>query len=162
MTKTITALCLCLMLLTGTQTIQAQDKKAESKTEEQTSEIDLPSLPPAAILFPQEGMIAVEKDGKYGFKELGGKLVIPCKYDDVGSFSGGLAAVELNGKWGVSLIKKIKWFFRSNMTTPENFQKGWQPLPSKENTGLLTEPERWLSPVSTIMSCGLSKKGWYL
>lgn len=102
MKKIIAALGLCLILLTGTQAIRAQDKKVVSKTEEQIPEIDFPSLPPAATIFPREGVRAVEKNGKYGFKEVGvgGALIIPYKYEDVGSFSGGLAAVQLNGKWG--------------------------------------------------------------
>ena len=39
-------------------------------------------------------------DGKYGFIDPTGNLVIPCKYDGVGSFSEGLAEVKLDGKWG--------------------------------------------------------------
>ena len=37
--------------------------------------------------------------GKYGYKHKG-RVVIPAKYDDVWSFSEGLASVEINGKWG--------------------------------------------------------------
>ena len=29
-----------------------------------------------------------------------GKEVVPCKYDEVGTFFGGFAKVKLNGKWG--------------------------------------------------------------
>ena len=40
-------------------------------------------------------------DGKYGFKlKSSGEIVIPPKYDLAGSFSEGLAAVKLNGKYG--------------------------------------------------------------
>ena len=63
-----------------------------------------------------ESMAVVRKDGKYGYIDVSGRLVIPVKYQDAGSFSAGLAmvvpfkysyafpfseglaAVELNGK----------------------------------------------------------------
>lgn len=42
-----------------------------------------------------------KKSGKYGFKlKTIGEIVISFKYDDVGSFSNGLAEVKLNNKWG--------------------------------------------------------------
>ena len=37
--------------------------------------------------------------GKYGYKH-NGNIVIPAKYDNAWTFSGGLAAVKINGKWG--------------------------------------------------------------
>jgi hypothetical protein len=39
-------------------------------------------------------------NGKYGFVDRTGKEIIPCIYDEIGSFSEGLAPVNLNGKWG--------------------------------------------------------------
>ena len=47
-----------------------------------------------------EGLARVQLNGKYGFIDKSGRLVIPCKYDDSESFSDGLAAVKLNHKWG--------------------------------------------------------------
>lgn len=41
-----------------------------------------------------------KNQGKYGFVNRHGKLVINTLYDDVLGFSGDLAAVKLNGKWG--------------------------------------------------------------
>lgn len=43
-----------------------------------------------------EGLAAVKLDGKYGFIDHDFNLVIPCKYDEVNSFEGGLALVYLN------------------------------------------------------------------
>lgn len=101
MKKAIIFLAICLLVIVDMQISYAQ-KNGTSKT----FEFDPPEipdhLPPAAIIFSSEGVIAIEKNGKYGFKEVGvdGALIIPYKYEDVGSFSGGLAAVQLNGKWG--------------------------------------------------------------
>ncbi|AFW93235.1 KW Leptospira repeat-containing protein [Anabaena sp. 90] len=37
-------------------------------------------------------------NGKWGFINNSGQLLIPCKFDDALSFSEGLAAVTINGK----------------------------------------------------------------
>lgn len=59
-----------------------------------------------------EGLIAVKIQGKWGFIDTSGKLVIPAQFDPsineyrddnyggAAGFSGGLAAAKLNGKWG--------------------------------------------------------------
>ena len=46
-----------------------------------------------------EGLTCVEKDGKYGFIDTIGKVVVPCQYDDADSFSDGFARVKKDGKW---------------------------------------------------------------
>jgi len=48
----------------------------------------------------QPELIPYRKGNEWGFCDRNKKIVIPIKYDDVGSFSEGLARVELNGKWG--------------------------------------------------------------
>lgn len=52
-----------------------------------------------------EGLKPVEQDGKWGFINQDGELVIPYKYHYVRSFQDGLAMVKLYGKWGY-----IDWF----------------------------------------------------
>lgn len=53
-----------------------------------------------------EGLIAVWQDGKYGYANQKGKLVIPCKYETEwgrippSCFSEGLASVYIEGKYG--------------------------------------------------------------
>ncbi|WP_416437619.1 WG repeat-containing protein [Phnomibacter sp. MR] len=42
----------------------------------------------------------VEKDGKTGFRDLDGNIVIEPKFDMAEMFSEGLSAVEVNKKWG--------------------------------------------------------------
>lgn len=53
-----------------------------------------------ARLFPEEGYAAVCSDGKWGFLDKDGKLVIDFQYDLAQSFSHGFAAVCVDGKWG--------------------------------------------------------------
>ncbi|MCL2816465.1 MAG: WG repeat-containing protein [Oscillospiraceae bacterium] len=47
-----------------------------------------------------EGLVDLCKNGKFGFADTTGKIVIPFEYDDAYCFAEGLAAVEKNGKWG--------------------------------------------------------------
>jgi len=56
------------------------------------TEIDIPVL---------EGFVAYAADGKWGFVDSKGKVVIEPQYEKAKSFSGGLAAVSENEKWGL-------------------------------------------------------------
>ena len=47
-----------------------------------------------------EGLADVRLNGKWGFIDKSGKVVIPFKYDDALPFSEGFAVVELDGKDG--------------------------------------------------------------
>ena len=47
-----------------------------------------------------EGLAIAKYNGKYGFVNVDGKLVIECKYEFAGSFTEGLAPVQLNKNWG--------------------------------------------------------------
>ena len=47
-----------------------------------------------------QGRIPVTRDGKGGYLDLEGRIAIPLAYDDVRSFSGGLAEVKKGNKWG--------------------------------------------------------------
>ena len=47
-----------------------------------------------------EGLAAIRVNGRVGFMDKAGNVVIEPKYDDVYPFSEGLAPVELEDKWG--------------------------------------------------------------
>ena len=47
-----------------------------------------------------DGLARIERDGKYGFIDNTGQVVIPPKYDLAWDFSEGLARVSQNGKAG--------------------------------------------------------------
>lgn len=56
----------------------------------------------SAALYASEDMVAVKGGEKYGFYSLlDGRVAIPPAYDSVGTFSQGLAAVRLDGLWGI-------------------------------------------------------------
>ncbi len=47
------------------------------------------------------GQVAIQnKEGKWGFADKTGLIVIPYKYDNAFEFSDNLAPVKLDGKWG--------------------------------------------------------------
>lgn len=48
-----------------------------------------------------DGLVEVEKDGKYGFLNQQGELVIPCKFDQGSHFEEGRACVRVGEKWGI-------------------------------------------------------------
>lgn len=50
--------------------------------------------------LPDNFFILNQEEGKYGFVDKKGDMVIPCIYDYVYSFRKGLALVKKDGKWG--------------------------------------------------------------
>lgn len=48
----------------------------------------------------QEGRLLVRQNGRCGYLDESGTLMIPCTYESAGAFSDGLAPVQQNGKWG--------------------------------------------------------------
>ena len=53
------------------------------------------------FIYPEinEGLIRVIRNGKKGFVDLNGKIIIPIIYDEINKFSEGLAAVVLNNEF---------------------------------------------------------------
>ena len=47
----------------------------------------------------REGLAIAEKDGRYGFIDKTGTVVIPFEYDDAWNFSDGLAIMRKDGRW---------------------------------------------------------------
>ena len=52
-------------------------------------------------VFPEsEGMRGIKTDGKYGFIDAKGRLLVANRYEAIGQFKEGLAAIKILGKWG--------------------------------------------------------------
>ena len=49
----------------------------------------------------KEGLVAVQKDGKWGYINTKGEQAIECKFDDAGDFKEGFARVQKDGKWDI-------------------------------------------------------------
>ncbi len=85
-----------------------------------------------------DGLAKFCKDGKYGYVNRAGTIVIPAKYNEVEDFSEGLAAVqtEINGalKWmyiDTSGSRAIQIVFTNK---PGNFMKGYAPVKKANGT----------------------------
>lgn len=52
----------------------------------------------------KDELIIVNDDGKYGYNDKYGNVVIPYKYEHAYNFMEGLAAVKLNGKIGFDVF----------------------------------------------------------
>lgn len=50
-------------------------------------------------------IIAIRKNGKWGFVNNEGKECIPCVYDDVSEYNSGVASFKMDGQWGIMNIK---------------------------------------------------------
>ncbi len=71
-----------------------------------------------------------------GFCYLTGKEVIPCRYNRVGRFSEGLAAVDAEGKWG--FIDK-----GGQMVIPALFEVGYETPIFSEGLVAVQQAGKW-------------------
>ncbi len=71
-------------------------------------------------IFFAEGLASVSQQGKWGFINKTGKVLVPVEYETTLHFEDGLAAVKLNNEWGfVNNTGKVAIpFFRSK---PPNY-----------------------------------------
>ena len=84
--------------------------------------------------FSDEGYAAVKRDGKWGFIDIDGIVVIDFRFDDALSFGQHMAAVKQDGLWGYINMKgdvviepvymEAKSF--SNGSAPVLTERGWQ------------------------------------
>ncbi|HST50804.1 MAG TPA: WG repeat-containing protein [Pyrinomonadaceae bacterium] len=94
----------------------------------------------ASSLFP------VEKDGKWGFMDAGGRVRIPLRFGSAAGFSEGLARVTLNGKTAfVNTSGAV--VFTPRFDSVGDFHEGlayveigWTTI---KNIGITAEPGRW-------------------
>lgn len=53
-------------------------------------------------VYPDNKLYSIQKDGKWGFINFNGEIVVPCKYDLVTELNSyGFAGIKQDGKWGV-------------------------------------------------------------
>ncbi len=75
-------------------------------------------------LFKNNNLFSVQENGKYGFKDKTGKIVVNCIYDEVTEFNEyGFAGIKQEGKWGVidqnkNIILEPTYEFENETTKP--------------------------------------------
>jgi hypothetical protein len=80
-----------------------------------------------------EGLAYIVVNGKWGFINKTGKVIIKPQFDDAGCFREGLAPVEKNGKWGY--IDK-----KGNLAVDFKWDWGWDFY---ENRALVMLADKW-------------------
>lgn len=84
----------------------------------------------------KSSLAAVKKDGKWGFADKSGEIVIPCTYDGAKSFSYGLAAVCVNGKWGYIDLNN-NWVIPAEYNSAEPFENKKAAVFTDDGLGMI-------------------------
>jgi len=80
-----------------------------------------------AVPFVSEEPTAVKKNGKWGFVNLEGQMVIEPQYEGAGPFNGGLAPVQTGGGWGY-ITQENNLVIPAEFTEAKSFYKGIAPV----------------------------------
>ena len=92
-----------------------------------------------------DGMALVRMNGKRGFINKEGKLVIPCKYDFADYFSEGLAPVEMNGKLGF-INKEGNLVIPCKYNYAESFSEGLAGIVMNGKRGFINKEGKMVIP----------------
>lgn len=95
--------------------------------------------------FTLDGMIRVEKNDRYGYFNVYGKLVVPLEYKKARYFSGGYGAVRGKGKkWGF-LDKQGKLVIEPQFHDVRWFREGWAgAATSNSDWGFIDTKGNWM------------------
>lgn len=87
---------------------------------------------------PNNGYMAVRKDGQWGFINTSGGLVIANRYEEVSSFAEGLFGVKLIGKWGY-VNEREELIIQPNYDQIERFQNGLAVVMNAGKYGIINQ-----------------------
>jgi len=93
----ITILIIMILTLTGCGN---KEENNNNKQNESNTEIGKLDLEVEELREFSEGLVAVKINGKWGYMDKKGNIVIDCLYESAGEFSEGLVAVQKDGKYG--------------------------------------------------------------
>ena len=89
-------------------------------------------------------LVPVKLNGKYGYVS-GGKLVIPCQFDDARSFSEGIATVKIEKKWGfINTIGKL--VIPCRFDDAKSFSEGIATVKIEEKWGYINTDGKLVIP----------------
>ena len=123
------------------------------------------SLCPAALCEnPQEkstgfgdGLGPVQIDGKWGFIDEQGRLVIEPRFDQADSFSDGLAGVAVGNLWGY-IDKHGRYIVQPKYSYVPPFREGLAALPAGDKFGYIDVSGKFVIPAQFDMACCFSEK----
>ena len=102
------------------------------------------------------GLAAVQLNDKWGFIDVTGREICPCKYDSVGNFSNGLVSVKLNDKCGYidktgREIIPLKYDFASR------FSEGLATVKLNGKWGYIDKTDREIIPLKYDWACNFKE-----
>lgn len=106
----------------------------------------------------------VQKDGKWGYIDQKGKLVISCIYDDAKCFSENLAAVKIVEKWGY-IDKNGKWKLNPRWKNVESYSEGLAAVQVYDKWGYIDKkgdlviPPKWIEAYDFSENRAMVKAG---
>lgn len=80
----------------------------------------------------------VHKEGKWGFNDTAGKLVVSAKYDGVSNFTDGLAPVSVNNKWGF-INDSGQEIIATSYDAVTNLRGGYAPVLKANKWGMIAK-----------------------
>lgn len=93
-----------------------------------------------------KSLFVVEKDGKFGYIDHAGKIIIPLQFDSANEFHEGLALVTANGK-KLFIDTTGRVVIRPNFDIVNNFSEGLAAVNIGQkripNLGLISDPGKW-------------------
>ncbi len=92
---------------------------------------------------PQVFLYVIKENGKYGYIDKTGEIIIPPKYDDAMPFSDGLARVMVNdhgySRWGF-INSKGEFVIKPELFAAKDFKEGLAPILAGDNKWGYTAP----------------------
>lgn len=93
----------------------------------------------------KENLAQVTINGKHGFIDKTGKLVIPAKYEVAFGFSDNLARVKFNNKWGF-INKKGDWVIPAKYDSAHEFHEDLAVAEINKKYGFINKKGEWVVP----------------
>lgn len=94
----------------------------------------------AKEIFEKNKLFSIRKNGKCGFEDKDGKIVVECTYDDVTEFNRfGYAGIKKDGKWGVvdengNIVCEPKFNFGEDGARPNFIEKYYRTYKENNDT----------------------------
>ena len=105
--------------------IKQKENYIEVNSKNNTTYLDLNGkILESTEVFKNNNLFSIEENGKYGFKDKNGNIVVNCIYDEVTEFNEyGFAGIKQDGKWGVidqnkNIILEPTYEFENESTKP--------------------------------------------
>jgi len=153
----ITILIIMILTLTGCGN---KEENNNNKQNESNTEIGKLDLEVEELREFSEGLVAVKINGKWGYMDKKGNIVIDCLYESAGEFSEGLVAVQKDGKYGYinnngDVVVDFKY------RTANSFEFGYAVIRSGTYYGVIDKegneiivPNKYMANI-TVVSDGL-------